>query len=122
MENCITTTNLQYFCGHGKMCTEDTEAAFSRAVRNIEKHYTVAGVTEDLDSFFRLIQFYFPTIFEGAHRIYRETLPQNVGTNQMPRQVADTTKEMFKNIRHYEYKLYEFIKQRLDNEKRNLDF
>ena len=121
MENCIATTNLQYFCGHGKMCTEDTEAAFSRAVRNIEKHYTVVGIAEDLDSFFQLIQFHFPTMFEGAHRIYRETLSRNVDPNHTSRQIADTTKEMFKKIRRYEIKLYNLIKQRFHNEKMILD-
>ncbi len=46
-------------------------SSLARAQLNVEQHYSVVGVLEDLRNFFRATEKICPTIFEGASSVYK---------------------------------------------------
>ncbi len=47
------------------------EAPLAEAKRNVMQHYSVVGLTEDLTSFFTVLEATFPRIFDSAKKTYK---------------------------------------------------
>ena len=55
-----------YFCGMDPECpTHNSRWALNRAIENVEKHFPVVGVLEDLDLTLKLMQKALPMFFKG---------------------------------------------------------
>merc|ERR1719483_1625532 len=60
-----------FFCGHSDDCTGfNTEIAMRKAKENVEKHYAVVGVLEELNKTLTVLEHYVPRFFKGAMDVY----------------------------------------------------
>ena len=100
-------TYVQYFCGHGEICTREpgSEEAHAQAVRNLD-NYDLIGITEDLQSFFTDIQHMVP--FE--HIDGRVPNVKQSGVSALNAEVVKTL--LAYNVRSTELKLYREILRR----------
>ena len=48
----------------------NTEVALRRAKENVEKHYAVVGVLEELNKTLTVLEHYVPRYFKGAKDVY----------------------------------------------------
>ena len=48
----------------------NTEVALRKAKENVEKHYAVVGVLEDLNKTLTVLEHYIPRFFKGAKDVY----------------------------------------------------
>lgn len=48
----------------------NTEVAMRKAMENVEKHYAVVGVLEDLNKTLTVLEHYIPRFFNGAKDVY----------------------------------------------------
>ena len=55
---------ISYFSGF------NTEVAMRKAMENVEKHYAVVGVLEDLNKTLTVLEHYIPRFFKGAKDVY----------------------------------------------------
>ena len=60
----ITDLLFSYFRGF------NTEVAMRKAMENVEKHYAVVGVLEDLNKTLTVLEHYIPRFFKGAKDVY----------------------------------------------------
>jgi len=61
----------EFFCGQEDECTGlNTEVALRRAKENVEKHYAVVGVLEELNKTLTVLEHYIPRYFKGAKDVY----------------------------------------------------
>ena len=107
-------TPLSYFCGMDEVCKTISRETVNKAKRNIDKHYAVVGVSEELDVFYQLLEYYFPVTMKNAVEVYRSTTRENVGRYEP---VSDKLIVKLKSFFRYEYELYDFIMQRLYTQK-----
>ena len=57
-----------YFCGQEPECTRhNSRQALMTAIENVERHYPVVGVLEEMDSTLRVMQAVLPRFFNGIH-------------------------------------------------------
>jgi len=60
-----------FFCGHKDSCTGfNTEVAMKKAMENVEKHYAVVGILEELNKTLTVLEHYVPRFFKGALNTY----------------------------------------------------
>ena len=63
-----TVTFQPYFCGQDIECTRhNSRWALKQAIENVERHYPVVGVLEDMDFTLRVMQAVLPRFFSGIH-------------------------------------------------------
>ena len=62
---------IPFFCGQDKLCDSASEASFDRAVQNLERHFLLVGLTEQMDDFFVLLQKIFPVYFKDITKFWR---------------------------------------------------
>jgi dermatan/chondrotin sulfate uronyl 2-O-sulfotransferase UST len=109
---------LRYFCRITECRGGDEQELLQIAKQNVERYYTVVGITEDLESFFQLLEHYFPEMFRGAVDVYRTTAPQNVDVNKASHALTNATTDLLRKQLGHEYEFYEFVKQRFMKAKR----
>lgn len=62
---------IPFLCGHDPACWEvGNKWALDEAKRNIQRHYLLVGVTEELDDFIKVLQFILPRFFKGGHDVF----------------------------------------------------
>ena len=90
----------------------------------VEQIYSVVGVLEDLDSTFKALEAYIPKFFRTAKEIYDEntsnlTITQtNKNPNKKP--IKNSTRIYLESRFDVEIEFYEFCKQRLQKQVKNL--
>ena len=62
------STSIFYFSSISRGL--NTEIALRRAKENVEKHYAVVGVLEELNKTLTVLEHYVPRFFKGAKDIY----------------------------------------------------
>ena len=63
-----TVTFQPYFCGQEIECTRhNSRWALMQAIENVEQHYPVVGVLEEMDSTLRVMQAVMPRFFSGIY-------------------------------------------------------
>ena len=75
--NCPPLHQVQSFCGaDGGPCFQGSslspEQVLGRAWANLQQHYPVVGLTEQLEGSLSLLEAAFPDFFAGATRLYRQ--------------------------------------------------
>ena len=49
-----------------------SQASLNQAKRNVERHYPVVGLTEEIEKFMELCEVVLPDYFKGVHKYYLE--------------------------------------------------
>ena len=58
------------FCGHDPFCAEfNGERALAAAKENVDRHYAVVGVIEELNKTLQVMEGFMPDVFAGKHFI-----------------------------------------------------
>merc|ERR1719220_485282 len=93
----------------------NTEIAMRRAMHNVEQHYAVVGVLEDLNKTLTVLEHYVPRFFKGALNTYWNEVHMfsKINRNIYKPPVSEATKEMVRRNFTHEIEFFEFCKQRL---------
>lgn len=105
-----------FFCGHGDECTGfNTEVAMRKAKENVERHYAVVGVLEELNKTLTVLEHYVPRFFKGALDTYwREVhIFSKINRNIYKPKVEEATKVIVRQNFTRELEFFDFCKQRL---------
>jgi len=105
-----------FFCGHSDHCTGfNTEIALRKAKENVEKHYAVVGVLEELNKTLTVLEHYVPRFFKGAKDVYWNEINvfSRINRNIYKPPVAEDTKNIVRKNFTREIEFFEFCKQRL---------
>ncbi|CAH1784045.1 unnamed protein product [Owenia fusiformis] len=86
-------TYVKYFCGQLPLCKTVSQAAISRAKRNIMKYYTLVGLTDQFELTLAALEKLIPKFFNGALDIYKKTTNQNV--NPKKRKISQKATRLF---------------------------
>jgi len=106
----------EFFCGQDDNCTGfNTEIAMRRAMHNVESHYAVVGVLEDLNKTLTVLEHYVPRFFKGALNTYWNEVHMfsKINRNIYKPPVSEATKELVRRNFTHEIEFFEFCKQRL---------
>ncbi|XP_069988777.1 heparan sulfate 2-O-sulfotransferase pipe-like [Penaeus vannamei] len=106
----------EFFCGQDKKCTGfNTEYALQKAKENVEKHYSVVGVLEDLNTTLTVLEHYVPRFFQGAKDLYWNEVQRfsKVNRNIYKPPVPDRIKDIVRKNFTREIEFYEFCKRRM---------
>jgi len=106
----------EFFCGQEDECTGlNTEVALRRAKENVEKHYAVVGVLEELNKTLTVLEHYIPRYFKGAKDVYWNDVNvlSKINRNIYKPPVAEETKNIVRKNFTRELEFFEFCKQRL---------
>merc|ERR1711894_144285 len=105
------------FCGHEDWCSEfNSKRVLQRAKLNIEKHYPVVGVLEEINMTLAVLENRYPTFFDGAIKIHAEYGEDNdsnlkFGENQLKVPITKEAREAIMPHFDLEYEFYEFCRQ-----------
>lgn len=114
IHRCINkNTMLLYFCGNEPQCKIYGRYALVRAKQNVEQYYTVLGLTEDLRSFFKLLELHYPRMFMGGSKRFKKVAPLNVNSKRPKKKIKETTRQKLRDVLQHEYEFYDFVQQRL---------
>ena len=123
-----------FFCGHSEDCVGfNTERALNLAKENVEKHYAVVGVLEEMNKTLTVLEHYVPRFFKGARDVYYSELQNDlrsfyptslfildevqkyskINRNIYKPPVSDETKKLVRQNFTREIEFFEFCKQRL---------
>ncbi|XP_040572345.1 uronyl 2-sulfotransferase homolog pip isoform X2 [Lepeophtheirus salmonis] len=105
-----------FFCGHNEKCTGfNTEVAMKKAMENVEKHYAVVGVLEELNKTLTVLEHYVPRFFKGALNTYWNEVQvfSKINRNIYKPPVKESTKVIVRRNFTREIEFYDFCKQRL---------
>jgi len=93
----------------------NTEIALKKAKENVEKHYAVVGVLEELNKTLTVLEHYVPRFFKGAKDVYWNEIKlfSKINRNIYKPPVAEETKEIVRKNFTREIEFFEFCKQRL---------
>ena len=75
--NFLTSTFLHIIFISNKTCSTPNADAVAQAKRNIAKHYTIVGVSEQLEEFFEVLEWMFPMHFSGVLEKYQKSSKLN---------------------------------------------
>jgi len=106
----------EFFCGQDEDCTGlNTEIALRKAKENVEKHYAVVGVLEELNKTLTVLEHYVPRFFKGAKDVYWNEINvfSRINRNIYKPPVAEDTKNIVRKNFTREIEFFEFCKQRL---------
>jgi dermatan/chondrotin sulfate uronyl 2-O-sulfotransferase UST len=64
---------MMLFCGHDPFCAEfNSKRALLRAKENVERHYAVVGVIEEVNKTLAVLEDVLPDVFKGdSRRLFR---------------------------------------------------
>jgi len=105
-----------FFCGHADDCTGfNTEVAMRKAKENVEKHYAVVGVLEELNKTLTVLEHYVPRFFKGAKDVYYNEVQifSKINRNIYKPTTAEATKDIVRKNFTRELEFFDFCKQRL---------
>lgn len=66
-EGCTANLMTKYFCGHEQFCGSGSPAALQQAKFNLQHHFLVVGVVEEMEASLHLLALLLPDIFGGQH-------------------------------------------------------
>jgi len=105
-----------FFCGHSEDCVGfNTERALNIAKENVEKHYAVVGVLEEMNKTLTVLEHYVPRFFKGARDVYYNEVQKysKINRNIYKPPVSESTKAIVRQNFTREIEFFEFCKQRL---------
>ncbi|KAG8231839.1 hypothetical protein J437_LFUL008609 [Ladona fulva] len=114
--------SIPYFCGHEKWCMAlNDQWALEEAKTNVERHYNVVGVLEEINVTLAVLEKQLPRFFSGVQDMYFHELlePHHNKNRKRPRGIRADLQSYLKSVLKLEYEFYNFIKSRLFNQYKN---
>ncbi|XP_063971435.1 uronyl 2-sulfotransferase-like isoform X2 [Lytechinus pictus] len=110
------------FCGYAPGCSESPSFAFEEAKRNVDK-FLVIGVMEEYDLSMAVFEKLLPGTFGGAAKIYEESKnqPMTKFKTSYKKLPSKETYSILKERMKYDYKFYDYVKERLHRVARRLE-
>nr|XP_054765981.1 uronyl 2-sulfotransferase-like isoform X2 [Lytechinus pictus] len=110
------------FCGYAPGCSESPSFAFEKAKRNVDK-FLVIGVMEEYDLTMAVFEKLLPGTFGGAAKIYEESKnqPMTKFKTSYKKLPSKETYSILKERMKYDYKFYDYVKERLHRVARRLE-
>jgi len=106
----------EFFCGQEDDCTGfNTEVAMKKAKENVERHYAVVGVLEELNKTLTVLEHYVPRFFKGALDVYWNQVAKfgNINRNIYKPSTREDVKDIVRKNFTRELEFFDFCKQRL---------
>jgi len=106
----------EFFCGQEDECTGfNTEIAMRKAKENVERHYAVVGVLEELNKTLTVLEHYVPRFFKGALDVYWKEINvfSKINRNIYKPPVLEEVKDIVRKNFTRELEFFDFCKQRL---------
>lgn len=106
----------EFFCGQHVNCTGfNTEFAMQKAKENVERHYAVVGILEEMNMTLTVLEHYVPRFFKGAKSLYWNEMKRfsKVNKNIYKPKVAEKVKDYVRKNFTREMEFYNFCRQRL---------
>ena len=117
-------SQILHFCGHLPICQQfNNKEAFSIAKSNVEKYYSVVGITENMQETLTVMEARLPRFFAGAYETYfnDELISKNHNGNHLKTKISEETRNILTTNFTYEIEFYEFCKERLQKQLKDLD-
>lgn len=116
---------VPFLCGQHVRCLNLGEKwALQRAKYMAEYEYSVVGILENFNETLGVLEHYLPAFFQGARqRYWSDEFKNNRKKNKQPRRVKPLSERALKVLKTKlasEYELYEFCKQRLAHQHRQV--
>ena len=109
-------SQILHFCGHLPICQKfNNKEAFIIAKSNVDKYYSVVGITENMQETLTVMEARLPRFFDGAYETYfnDEQILKNKNRNHFKTKISEETRNILKTNFTYEIEFYEFCKERL---------
>lgn len=105
----------EFFCGQDRKCTGfNTDYAMQKAKENVERHYAVVGILEEINMTLTVLEHYVPRFFKGAKKLYWDEVKYSkVNKNIYKPKVQQRVKEIVRQNFTREMEFYNFCRQRL---------
>merc|ERR550532_3934148 len=103
---------VTFFCGTHIQCANSTNPMVLQAAKyNLEKRYSVVGITEHLNISVEVLEAYLPVYFSGATSLYKQFLPA-LTKNQNPHPLpSEEISNIMKDRLKMDIEFYHFAKQ-----------
>ncbi|XP_006811231.1 uronyl 2-sulfotransferase-like [Saccoglossus kowalevskii] len=111
---------IPYFCGQQQQCRSATEWALQTAKVNVINHFLVVGLSEEYENTLRVLEKMLPQFFTTAVRAFKTpgVIPSTKTRKKQPPK-PEVVKIMTERLK-LEIEFYEFIKDRFQRLKRQL--
>ncbi|XP_011403439.1 PREDICTED: uronyl 2-sulfotransferase-like [Amphimedon queenslandica] len=116
-EGCTPNLMTRYFCGQESSCASGSMAALEKAKRNIERHFKVVGLLENLKETYLLYKTLLPGYFKDLDEDKGLRLRKN--KNEKSMELSVSLQERIKEANGADVLLYEYIKERFFEQLRN---
>ncbi|XP_077996011.1 uronyl 2-sulfotransferase-like [Glandiceps talaboti] len=109
---------IPYFCGQDSRCRNTSQWALDRAMENVEKYFSVIGLSEEYEDTLKLYEATLPEIFKGALEIYKT--PGSIRSTKTKNKTGPSPEvvEIMNERLALENEFYVFIKRRFYDMKR----
>ena len=115
-------SQILHFCGHLSVCKKfNNKVALEIAKSNVNKYYSVVGITENIKDTLRVMEDKLPEFFSGSYNLYLEkhkSLTHN--RNKFKPFVSELTKKLLRSNFTHEIEFYNFCKEKLKNQVNNI--
>ena len=109
---------IPYFCGSDAFCWEPgNEKALWHAKINLEKHYFLVGLTDQMGNFIEILENVLPRFFGGALNLFLKDGSVQLRKTKTKKPLLPETVEFFEKSKVWqmEEKFYQFVKNLFDN-------
>ena len=110
-EGCQCNLMTKYFCGHEPFCKEGSMETLQRAKDNIEMHFKVVGIMEDMTLTYKLLKYLLPSYFQSLNPESDAQKKQN--KNEHVADIPLSLRVEIEERNKYDVLLYYYIRERL---------
>ncbi|KAM0728946.1 Heparan sulfate 2-O-sulfotransferase 1 [Formica fusca] len=114
---------IPFLCGHDPACWEiGNNWALDEAKRNLQRHYFLIGVTEELNDFVEVLEYVLPRFFKGAYNFFLHNNKSHLRqTTQKLNPLPETVEKIQQSVVwKMENELYNFALEHFHAVKRRL--
>ena len=109
-EGCTSNLMTKYFCGHDPRCADGSTYSLLKAKTNLEKHFAVVGIVENLAWTYELFRHMLPDYF--SHLDIQKSTSYRRNKNEQTIEVSTRLHQKIKRLNHADVLLYQYIKER----------
>ena len=109
-EGCTSNLMTKYFCGHDPWCADGSSRSLLKAKTNLEKHFAVVGIVDNLAWTYELFRHMLPDYF--SHLDVQKSTSYRRNKNEQTIEVSPRLHQKIERLNHADVLLYQYIKER----------